>query len=105
MKKRFIRLILFFIVLSSCSIGITYIGDKYPATSAVDIYYSAHDIGKPYRVIGHMSYPNSGTNMVRSAFAAYGKKIGADAFVITGTENAKNNQAATINADALKYDP
>jgi hypothetical protein len=101
---RFIPVILSCVLLSSCGWIITYIGDKYPPTSEVEVYYSAHDVTKPYRVIGHMSCPNSSTNRVKSAFASYGKKIGADAIVITGTENSKDNQSAVVNADALKYD-
>jgi len=99
-----VPLVLFLALLSSCSSLVTYVGDQYPATKTVDIYYSAHDVKKPFKVIGHMAYPDGGTSMVRSAFAAYGKKIGADAIVITGTENSKEGQAAIVNADALKYD-
>jgi len=51
-----------------------------------------------------MTYPNSGTKSVKSAFEAYGKKIGADAIVISGTEATQDNNAGVVSADALKYD-
>jgi len=95
-------LIAFCFLLSSCSIP-SYLGDKYPSTDKVDVYYSAHDIKRPYKVIGHMSYTNSGTKQDKSAFIAYGKKIGADAIIITGTEATKDSQAAIATADAVKY--
>jgi hypothetical protein len=89
-------------LLSSCGV-ITYIGDKYPPTDNVDVYYSAHDIKKPYKVIGQMSYSNDGTKLDKSAFIAYGKTMGADAIVITGTEATKDSQAPIATADAAKY--
>jgi len=91
------------ILIQSCVL-VTYIGDKYPPTSNVEIFYSLHDVKKPYKVIGHMTYPNSGTKSVKSAFEAYGKKIGADAIVISGTEATQDNNAGVVSADALKYD-
>jgi hypothetical protein len=37
-------------------------------------------------------------------FVDYAKSIGADAIVITGTCNTKNDAVVVVNADALKYD-
>ena len=90
------------LLLSSCGV-VTYLGDKYPPTTSVDVYYSAHDVTKAYKVIGHMNYPNMGQNAVKAKFIQYAKSIGADAIVITGTDATKDNQAAVVNADALKY--
>ncbi|MBS1526312.1 MAG: hypothetical protein JST19_11725 [Bacteroidetes bacterium] len=89
------------LLLSSCMV--TYIGDKLSPTTSVDVFYSAHDVTKPYKVIGHMTYPNSGKEGVKDKFVKYGKSIGADAIVITGTESTSDTQSAYVNADALKY--
>ncbi|MBS1501493.1 MAG: hypothetical protein JST32_05495, partial [Bacteroidetes bacterium] len=88
------------LLLSSCMV--TYVGDKYPASTAVDVFYAAHDVTKPYKVIGHMTYPNSGKKSVKAKFIDYAKSIGADAIVITGTESTSDTQSAYVNADALK---
>jgi hypothetical protein len=91
------------VLIESC-VFVTYIGDKYPPTTIVEVFYSTHDVKRPYKVIGHLTYPNSGTRSVKSAFEAYGKKIGADAIVISGTEATQDNNAGVVNADALKYE-
>ena len=90
------------LVLSGCAM-VTYLGDKYPPTTSVDVYYSAHDVTKSFKVIGHMNYPNTGQDAVKEKFIAYAKSIGADAIVITGTESTKDLQSAYVDADALKY--
>jgi hypothetical protein len=92
--------------LASCAtIAPTYFGDKFTPTSTVDIYYSAHDVKQPYKVIGHLTYPNTGQEKVKSAFVAYAKTIGADAIVIVGNtvDNSGKYASDVVNADALKY--
>ena len=44
-----------FILLSSCSPVIYYLGDSYEPTSAVEIYYDASEVKKPYKTIGRMT--------------------------------------------------
>jgi hypothetical protein len=103
MKNYHIILFGLCLLFSSCLAPITYFGDKFPPTTSIDVYYSAHDVKKDYKVIGHMTYPNAGQEYVTKELTSYAKKIGADAIIITGTENTKDNQAAVVNADALKY--
>ncbi len=85
------------------SSGVTYFGDRLDRTTSVDIYYSAHDVTKPYKVIGHLTCANYGQNADKRKLTAYAKKVGADAIVITGTTPGEDSQAAVVNADALKY--
>jgi len=101
--KNFALISAFCLALSACAAPVSYIGDKYNPTNSVDIYYSAHDVKKDYKVIGHMSYPNIGFDEVKAKFQAYAKTIGADAIIISGTDAAKDAPQAVINADALKY--
>jgi len=103
MKKHLIITGLCFL-LSACAIIPTYFGDKYPPTSSVDLYYSAHDVKQSYKVIGHLAIQNIGQDEVKTRLTNYAKTIGADAVVILGTDATKDNQAAVVNADALKYD-
>jgi hypothetical protein len=103
MKNYHIIIIGLCFLLSSC-VTVSYLGDKLPPTSSVDVYYSAHDVTKQYKVIGHLSCPSAGTDLVKEQLTTYAKKIGADAIIITGTQATKDNQAAVATADALKYD-
>ncbi len=102
MKNYHIILISICLLLSSCA-TVTYFGDKLTPTTSVDIFYSAHDVKKEYKVIGHLTFPNSGQERVKTKLTEYAKSIGADAIVILGTDATKDNQAAVVNADALKY--
>jgi hypothetical protein len=51
MKKILFALSLL-LALSSCSSGVKYLGNKYPETENVKIFFSAADVDKPYEVIG-----------------------------------------------------
>lgn len=102
MKNHF-TIIAFAIFLSSCA-TVNYFGDKLPPTSTVDIYYSAHDVKKEYKVIGHLTYPNGDQEEVKAALIAHAKTVGADAIIILGTQAVKDSPAAFVNADAIKYE-
>jgi len=101
--KNFIAILSLSLLLSSCTVMVDYIGDKYPPSNSVEVFYSAHDVTKQYKVIGHMNIPNVGQEQAKASFIKYGKSIGADAIVITGANSTKDAQTAVITADALKY--
>jgi hypothetical protein len=103
MKKHKFAFIGLCTLLSSCAFPVSYFGDKLAPTTSVDIFYSAHDVTRQYKVIGHLNLVNLGEDYVKAKFVEQAKKIGADAIVITGIDAIKNDQTAYINADALKY--
>jgi|SRR6185503_978631 len=95
------------LLLSSCSLAITYIGETAtPPTTSVDVFYSEHDVTSHFKVLGHMSYPYGGNQeVVKKQLTNYAKKIGADAIVITGSTVSETNKSSSdyVNAEALKY--
>jgi hypothetical protein len=104
-KYHIIILASFCLLLSSCA-QVIYFGDKLAPTTNVDVFYSAHDVTKQYKVIGHLNYPYGGNqDAVKAKFVAYAQKIGADAVVITGSTIDTNGKTGSdvVNADALKY--
>ena len=100
--KNYVIIAAFCLLLTSCA-RVTYFGDRLTPTTTVDVYYSAHDIKKDYRVIGHMSIANVSQEKVKAKLVEYAKSIGADAIAINGTESTRDTQSAYVNADALKY--
>ena len=108
MKNHHLLLISLCLLLSACGvIKPDYFGDKFPPTNSVEIFYSAHDVKQPYKVIGHLTITNViGQDSVKAKFIAYGKTIGADAIVITGNtvNNGTKFSSDIVNADALRYD-
>jgi len=108
MKTYHLFLISLCLVLSSCGVlePASYFGDTLATpTTSVDIYYSAHDVKKDYRVIGHLTCPNTGQGPVTKALVAKAKAVGADAIVITGNtiDSSGKSTSDTVTADALKY--
>jgi hypothetical protein len=104
MKKLHYLVIGLCLLVSACS-QVMYFGDTLPATTSVDVFYSAHDVTRQYKVIGHLNCGYGPQDQVKKYLTNYAKKIGADAIVITGstvTEGTKSG-SDVINADALKY--
>lgn len=48
-------------LLASCSPTLNYLGDNYPPTDNVDVYYDEGDIKREFRVIGQLSGDNVNT--------------------------------------------
>lgn len=95
------------VFLTACGIlQPSYFGDRYPATTSVDLFYSTHDVKRTYKVIGHLTMPNIGQDSVKSRIKAYARTVGADAVVITGktVNNGRESASDIVNADALKYE-
>jgi hypothetical protein len=100
--KNYIAIIAFCLLFTSCA-TVTYFGDRLTPTTTIDVFYSAHDVKRDYKVIGHMTVPNFTKEEARTKLVEYAKSVGADAIVINGTESTKDTQSAYVNADALKY--
>ena len=107
MKKYHIILVCICILFSSCGTYVKYFGDKLGPTTSVDVFYSEHDVAKPFKVIGHLTdlYPGK-QDVIKAQLVAYAQSIGADAIVITGSTvetNGKTGGSDVVNAEALKY--
>lgn len=100
-------LIISIALLTACgAVQPSYFGDKLPPTSSVDLFYSTLDVKQPYKVIGHLTIPNIGQEMVKNKLKDYAKTIGADAIVVTGNtvNDGMKSGSDIVNADALKYE-
>ncbi|SDE79004.1 hypothetical protein SAMN05216464_109201 [Mucilaginibacter pineti] len=87
--------------LTSCGTMVNYLGDAYPATNKVDVYYDAKDIKQEYKVIGHLSMINDlDQEVVKKALVNKSKAMGADGVIILQTTGKDNS---TVKADAIKY--
>lgn len=94
--------IAFSLLLTSCGTMVNYLGDAYPATDKVDVYYDAKDIKQDYKVIGHLStndFVNS--DQVKKALSNKAKAMGANGIIILQTTGHDNNEL--VKADAIKY--
>ena len=93
------------LLISSCR-TVSYMGDKLPPTSKLDVYYDTKDVKKNYKVIGHI-YASTliRAEKSREAILTKAKSAGADAVIIpkiTTNTNGKTTESYQ-EADAIKY--
>jgi len=103
---RFSLVVLAVCSLFSCS-TISYVGDRYPPTEHIDVYYAERDVEFEYKVIGHLSELVSGVNGEESAkqsIIAKCREVGADGVIILGFEYAGSEDTKRYQkAQAIKY--
>lgn len=108
MKKYLPFTILASLLLLSCE-SVRYIGTSYPQTDHVDIYYSAHDVKKPYEVIGKAS--NAGNNLQKNQdkIINEAKKRGANGVIYsdmqktTSVAGGSSSTSDVLTADFIRY--
>jgi len=99
MKKQYFLIVLLF-MLASCSLPAEYTGDKFPRTKHVDIYYSANDVKRPYKVMGHLVGHKYYKEAEEKNLSQMAKSKGADAIIILPDDGAK---PIRVHAEVLKY--
>ena len=87
--------------LASCATT-SYLGDTYPATEKIDVFYDAKDIKQDYKVIGHLAIAYTQNSAeAKNDLSIKAREVGADGIIIFQVSG--NNDKATIRADAIKY--
>jgi hypothetical protein len=77
------------LVLAFACTNIKYIGDSYPSTTHVDLFYSENDVERDYKVMGHLSASAGEFVSVEKMVEEIKKKAmekGADGIIILGLE-------------------
>ena len=97
MKKRHHIILALCTFLSACSLPPTYMGDKLPPTQKVDIYYSANEVKRNYKVMGHLTSHKYIKSAIEHIMVDHAKKEGGDGVIIMP---AANNH---IEAEVIKY--
>jgi hypothetical protein len=98
--KNLVYLFTLILLLSSCTLPPEYIGDKYPRTHHIDIYYSASDIKRSYKVIGHLKGHKYFKEAEEKSLSQFAKVKGADAIIILPDDGSKPER---VHAEVLKY--
>ena len=95
-------LLIFFII--SC-IPIDYIGDTYPPTENVDIFYSEKEIRLKHNVFGHILGSDASFEDIQEQLKIEAMKRGADAILFTNIdfETSKKSKTNKISASLIKY--
>ena len=97
MKKHYYIILALCTFLSACSLPPTYMGDKLPPTNKIDIYYSANEVKRDYKVMGHLLSHVYIKSAIEHNMVLFAKKEGGDAVIIMPEANNR------IEAEVLKY--
>ncbi len=91
-------------VIVSC-IPIDYIGDTYPQTNNVEVFYSEKDIRSKHNVFGHILGSDASFEDIMEQLKIEAMKRGADAILFTNIdfETTKKSQTNKISASLIKY--
>jgi hypothetical protein len=91
-------------VIVSC-IPIDYIGDTYPPTNNVEVFYSEKDIVKHYVVFGHIMGSKASIDDIKDELEIEAMKKGADGIVFKNVdfEATKKSKTNKISASLIKY--
>jgi hypothetical protein len=94
----------FCLLLSACAQPGVYVGTQLPRTKKVDVFHSATEVKRHYRVIGRLVERNYSDDIMVKQVAFDAKKVGGDAVIIIGVDASVTGRADRVSADVLKYD-
>lgn len=111
-KKHSILPYFLFLLLMSCGPSIYYLGDTYPTTEQVDVFYDEKDIPRAYTTIGQMTHDkivNYAPELIREEMIQDAKKRGADGIIFTDVvmerENEMDGDRLSVKAKLIRYKP
>ena len=113
MKKYFTFLVVF-LIFSSCSPKISYMGNSHMPTYDVDVYYDEKDIELEYSVMGIARnegdmFENDDLNEIRNALIKKAREVGADAILVLSIDENRPSMEddydpnKIVEAKFLKY--
>jgi ribosomal silencing factor RsfS len=103
MFKCTVSLLALLILFVAACAKIDYIGQSYPPTTHVDLYFSEEDIREDYQVMGHViAQANEGISIesLQKQLEAKAREKGADGIVIHGFDRIQAGIAAIIITSA-----
>ena len=92
------------VLLWSCA-TVDYVGESYPQTANIDIYYSYENVKNNYKKIGYAVGYKTDYDTIINQIIAEAKTNGADAIIITGIDVEIGDESKTkkVTAELLKY--
>jgi hypothetical protein len=104
LSNYFYMTILIMFVFISC-IPIDYIGDTYPPTDKVDVYYSEKEVKINYIIFGHIIGSKASINDIKEKLQMEAMKRGADAILFTKVdfEDSDGSRTRKLSASLIKY--
>lgn len=108
--KSCITVALMLLLMTACAPSIYYLGDTYPPTTELEIFYDEKDVGRTYVTIGKMTHDKMldySVEVIKQEMIKTAKMRGADAIVfsdfVTTRENEQDGDRLTVTAKLIRY--
>ncbi len=95
--KRIIVPVLLLLACAACT-KIDYVGEEYPPTTNVDLYFAEADVERDYKIMGRVvatAEDYTGTSKMQDKIMEEACKKGADGVVILGLERYQSGESHT----------
>ena len=105
MFKYTVSLLALFVLFVAACAKIDYIGQSYPPTTRVDLYFSEQDIRQNYRVMGRViAQANEGISVehLQKKLEAKAREEGADGIIIHGFDRLQTGETTTYNEETRR---
>lgn len=81
----------------SCSSPVKYLGNEYPATTEVKIYFNSNDVGQPYEVMGKIYMDiaeDTKDSKIQQLIIDKAKKYGGDAVLMGNLQRIRSGSVS-----------
>ena len=83
---------------------VNYVGDRYPATTTVDVYYAVKDIPREYTIMGRMTRELVHGDREKREMIDVAKRNGAEGIIFYDLEtDAGKSSVVSIKAELIRY--
>ena len=83
---------------------VNYVGDRYPPTSNVDVYYAVKDITRDYTIMGRMTRELVRGDAEKKEMIEVAKRNGAEGIIFYDLEtDAGKSSVVSIKAELIRY--
>ncbi len=86
-----------FLTACGSDIDVDYLGDSYPPTSHVDVYFSEEGITEGYLVIGHATADGGDTEALQETLIEKARESGADGIIFEGFDRVETGEQTIVN--------
>ena len=95
--KIIVLILLMILFLTACGSDVDYLGDSYPPTAHVDVYFSEDDVIEGYLVMGHATIEGDEAEKLQEKLIEKARESGADGIVFEEFDRVKSGEITIDN--------
>ena len=99
-EKIIVLMLLMILFVSACGgdeVDVDYLGDSYPPTSHVDVYFSEEDITEGYLVMGRATVDGGDAEELEEKLIEKARESGADGIIFEEFDRVKTGEKTIVN--------